>query len=78
MRIAKYTKIIVALLMMTFIGQTVASTAMSCLNEVPKSQLQEQVMESSAMDHTQHAGMNTNNTNRMSSNGVGDASGDPG
>ena len=53
MRIAKYTKIIIALLMMAFIGQAVASIAMSCLNEASQSQLQEQLM-----DHSQHKSMN--------------------
>tara|TARA_R110002049_G_scaffold39498_6_gene121506 strand:- start:715 stop:1095 length:381 start_codon:yes stop_codon:yes gene_type:complete len=58
MRIAKYTKIIIALLMMAFIGQAVASIAMSCLNEASQSQLQEQLMDSSVMNHSQHKSMN--------------------
>lgn len=58
MRIAKYSKIILAILMMAFIGQAVASTAMSCLNESPQSDIQEQVMDFSIMDHSQHSNMN--------------------
>jgi len=58
MRIAKYTKIIVALLMMAFIGQAVASSAMPCLNEAPQSQIQDQLMDSFVMDHSQHKNMN--------------------
>ena len=59
MRLARYRNIIVALLMMTFIGQTVASAGMSCQNQAAQSQSQEQIMDSAGMDHSQHTGMNS-------------------
>jgi|GEM_PF-680102 len=58
MRVARYRHIIVALLMVAFVGQAVASATMFCLNEVSQSQHLEQVMDSSAMDHSHHASMN--------------------
>lgn len=54
MRIAKYRNIIVALLMMTFVGQVVASTSVSCQNEPVSPQSQEKMMDSGMMDHSQH------------------------
>lgn len=59
MRLAKYRNIIVALLMMTFVGQAVASASMSCQNQAAQSQSQEQMMDSVPMDHSQHTGMNS-------------------
>ncbi len=54
MRIAKYRHIIVLLLMMTFIGQAVASTVVSCQSQSAPLQSHEQVMVSGEMDHSQH------------------------
>jgi hypothetical protein len=59
MLLARYRNIIVALLMMTFIGQAVASASMSCPNQAAQSQSQEQMMDSAGMDHSQHTGMNS-------------------
>lgn len=61
MRIARYRKIIVVLLMVAFVGQAVASSAMSCLNEASQSQHHEQVMDSSVIDHSHHANINSAN-----------------
>ena len=43
MRIAKVTKIIVALLILTFVGQSVASVSVSCMDNMPE--CQEQIMD---------------------------------
>ena len=58
MRTAKYRHMIVALLMMAFIGQVVASTSMSCQSLSAPSQAHELMMDSSMMDHSQHMGSN--------------------
>lgn len=58
MRTAKYRQLIVALLMMAFIGQVVASTSMSCQSLSAPSQAHELMMDSSMMDHSQHMGSN--------------------
>ena len=58
MRTAKYRQMIVALLMMAFIGQVVASTSMSCQSLSAPLQAQEQMMDSGMMDHSQHMGSN--------------------
>jgi len=60
MQIARYRNIIVAILMMTFIGQAVASTNASCQSQ--PSQPQEQMMDSAIMDHSQHIGLNASST----------------
>lgn len=57
MRIAKYRNIIVALLMLAFIGQVAASATVSCQmqSQLPQpSESHEQMMDSSVMDHSQH------------------------
>ena len=54
MRIAKYRNIIVALLLLTFTGQMVASTAVSCQNQPAPSQSHEQMMDSGVMEHSQY------------------------
>lgn len=54
MQIAKYRNIIVALLMMTFIGQVVASTTVSCQSQPAPLQSHEQMVDSGVMDHSQH------------------------
>mgnify|MGYP001024982370 CR=1 FL=1 len=59
MRTVKYRQLIVALLMMAFIGQVVASTSMSCQSLSAPLQAQEQMMDSGMMDHSQHMGSNT-------------------
>ncbi len=59
MLLARSRNIIVALLMMAFISQTVASASMSCQNQVTQSQSQEQMMDSAGMDYSQHMGMNS-------------------
>jgi len=59
MRTAKYRHLIVALLMMTFIGQVVASTSVSCQSLSAPLQTHEQMMDSGVMDHSQHMGSNT-------------------
>ena len=59
MRKAKYRHLIVALLMMTFIGQVVASTSVSCQNLSAPLQAHEQMMDSGVMDHSQHMGLGT-------------------
>ena len=46
--------------MMTFIGQAVASTNVSCQSQ--PSQSQEQMMGSAIMDHSQHIGLNASST----------------
>ena len=61
MRVARYRNIIVALLMVVFVGQTVASSAISCLNEASQSQHHEQVINSSAIGHSHHASINSAN-----------------
>ena len=58
MRTVKYRQLIVALLMMAFIGQVVASTSMSCQSLSAPLQAQEQMMDSGMMDHSQHMGSN--------------------
>ena len=58
MRTAKYRHMIVALLMMAFIGQVVASTSMSCQSMSAPLQAEEQMMDSGMMDHSQHMGSN--------------------
>lgn len=58
MRTVKYRQLIVALLMMAFIGQIVASTSMSCQSLSAPLQAQEQMMDSGMMDHSQHMGSN--------------------
>ena len=58
MRTVKYRQLIVALLMMAFIGQVVASTSMSCQSMSAPLQAQEQMMDSGMMDHSQHMGSN--------------------
>lgn len=55
MRSASYKRVFVAILMMTFIGQSIASTRMACQYQVPQSAFQEQMMSSVGMDHSQHA-----------------------
>ncbi len=59
MRWAKCRNIIVALLMMAFIGQAVASATMSSQSQAVQSQSQEQMQDSASMDYSQHAGMNS-------------------
>jgi hypothetical protein len=54
MQIAKYRNIIVALLMMTFIGQVVASTTVPCQSQPAPLQSHEQMVDSGVMDHSQH------------------------
>ena len=54
MRTAKYKHIIVTLLMMTFIGQVVASTTVSCQSQPAPLQSHEQIVDSGMMDHSQH------------------------
>ena len=76
MRIVRVTKIIVALLIMTFVGQSVASANVSCLTQPLQSQaLQSQLLQSqflqpksqdpmmdfALMDHAQHMDMNCSN-----------------
>jgi hypothetical protein len=56
---AKYRHMIVALLMMLFIGQVVASTSLSCQSLSAPLQGHEQMIDSSMMDHAQHMGSNT-------------------
>lgn len=58
MRTAKYRHMIVALLMMAFIGQVVASTSMSCQSMSAPLQAHELMMDSGMMDHSQHMGSN--------------------
>ncbi|WP_162789641.1 hypothetical protein [Cycloclasticus sp. PY97N] len=58
MRTAKYRQLIVALLMMAFIGQVVASTSMSCQSMSAPLQAHELMMDSGMMDHSQHMGSN--------------------
>ena len=58
MRTVKYRQLIVALLMMAFIGQVVAPTSMSCQSLSAPLQAQEQMMDSGMMDHSQHMGSN--------------------
>lgn len=58
MRTAKYRQLIVALLMMAFISQVVASTSMSCQSLSAPSQAHELMMDSGMMDHSQHMGSN--------------------
>jgi len=45
--------------MMTFIGQVVASTSVSCQSLSAPLQTHEQMMDSGVMDHSQHMGSNT-------------------
>ncbi len=59
MLFARYKNLIIALLMMTFVGQSVASVSLSCQNPATQSQLHEQTMDAAGMDHSQHAGMNS-------------------
>ena len=59
MRTAKYRHLIVVLLMMTFIGQVVASTSVSCQSPSAPLQTHEQMMDSGVMGHSQHMGSNT-------------------
>lgn len=59
MRTAKYRHLIVALLMMTFIGQVVASTSVSCQNLSAPLQAHELTVDSGVMDHSQHMGSGT-------------------
>jgi hypothetical protein len=61
MRLARYRNIIVALLMVAFVGQAVASSAMSCLSEISEIPRQEQVIETSAVDHSHHMNINADN-----------------
>lgn len=49
------------LLMLAFVGQAVASSVMSCLDEASQSQHHEQVMDSSAKDHSHNASINSAN-----------------
>jgi hypothetical protein len=56
MQTARYKKIIVALLMMVFIGQVVASANVSCQSQSSSSQLHNQMADSDMMDHSQHIG----------------------
>ena len=58
MRTVKYRQLIVALLMMAFIGQVVASTSMSCQSMSAPLQAHELMMDSGMMDHSQHMGSN--------------------
>jgi len=57
MRLTKYRKIILTLLMTTFIGQAVASVAMSCETMSAQSELQEQMMSFTHMDHSKNMSM---------------------
>ena len=59
MLLARSRHIIVALLLLTFVGQAVASASMSCQNPAAQSQSQEQMMDSAGMDHSQHTGMSS-------------------
>jgi len=57
MRLPSYKKIILAVLMMTFIGQAVASVTMSCQSMISQSEFEEQMMGSSHMNHLQTMSM---------------------
>lgn len=67
MLLAKYRHLIVILLMMTFIGQVVASAGVSCQSQGASSQFDEGVIgmnmsKSSAMSHFQHSGSDVDST----------------
>ena len=57
MRLTRYRKIILAVLMMTFIGQAFASVTMSCQTMSSQPELQEQMMSSAHMNHSQNMSM---------------------
>lgn len=57
MRLTKYRKIILTLLMMSFVGHAVASVTMPCQNMSSQSELQELMMNSAYMDYSQNMSM---------------------
>lgn len=59
MQTANYRRIILVLLMFTFIGQVVASTSESCRSLSAPSSEHQLTMEYSEMDHSRHMGSNT-------------------
>ncbi len=59
MLLTRSRHIIVALLLLTFVGQAVASASMSCQNPAAQSPPQQQMMDAAGMDHSQHTGMST-------------------
>lgn len=56
MRTAKYRHVIVALLLMMFIGQVIASTTVSCQSSSASMPVHGQMMDSGVKDHSQHMG----------------------
>jgi len=54
MRTAKYKHLALAILMMCFIGQALASTSVLCQNPSMPMQSHEQMMASDMVDHSQH------------------------
>ena len=65
MQIAKYRNIIVALLMIAFAGQLVASASISCQSQSLPPQSHEQEADSDMMDHFQHVGLNSSSTDEF-------------
>ncbi len=66
MRVAKNRNFIVALLMMVFIGQAVASMNISCQN-MPSSS-HDQSMDSAMMDHAQHMNLDSASSDKVAAN----------
>lgn len=59
MRIARYRNLIVTLLMVIFIGQTVASTNVSCESLPSPHQSHEEMMAPAKIGQSQHAGLHS-------------------
>jgi len=62
MQVTKYRNIVVALVMMTFIGQAVALVPASCQSQSMSLQSHEQMVGSDLMDHSQHASVGATST----------------
>lgn len=65
MRIPKYRNIIVALLMMTFIGQVVAFNNVSCQSSSAPSQSNLQEIDFGMMDHSQHMSLSDSSADNV-------------
>lgn len=62
MQITRFKKLIAVLLMMSFIGQVLASVSIPCAGESSEMQGHQQMMNAAMMSHTQQATIETSHT----------------